>query len=274
MPYILQKVVTALRNDVGKTSLIFLAGDSTMDSKHWFREETTAVNGYETILAPPTMKLDLSYFANSLLDGSDTACVNCAVEEASLGGKEHLSANDVIIRDNLGPNDVLVVSIGGNDIALHPSVGTVFNMMKLLHMNSHDRMMSDPLGCWGFPHFVWLFKDCLSAYINKLISKASPQKIVVMMLYYPCEVQTDDCWAAGSLNMMGYYSPAGRDFLQAAIRAIYVHVIQQLTFGSIPVETIPMFEVLNASDPSHYCAGVEPSPAANLLIAQALMAKL
>ena len=40
---------------------IFLAGDSSLDNKVWFEARSHALNGYEEILNPPTMKLDVCY---------------------------------------------------------------------------------------------------------------------------------------------------------------------------------------------------------------------
>ena len=35
---------------------IWLAGDSSLDNKFWFASTSEALNGYETVLTPPTMK--------------------------------------------------------------------------------------------------------------------------------------------------------------------------------------------------------------------------
>lgn len=42
-----------------------------------------------------------------------------------------VTRKDKFIRDNLQPQDTLIISIGGNDIALSPSPCTIFNMLCL-----------------------------------------------------------------------------------------------------------------------------------------------
>ena len=115
---------------------IFLAGDSSLDNKHWFTDNAKACNGYEKILDPTLSKCDVAYHLNKILaDTKDKKYValNCAVEEASIGQKGCMSLNDhdIFVRDNIRENDILVVSIGGNDIALSPSVCTGLNTFCL-----------------------------------------------------------------------------------------------------------------------------------------------
>ncbi len=43
---------------------------------------------------------------------------------------------DELIRDNITPNDVLIVSVGGNDIALSPTPTTILSMLAMVHMSS------------------------------------------------------------------------------------------------------------------------------------------
>jgi hypothetical protein len=43
-----------------------------------------------------------------------------------------LTPQDEFLRDNIGKDDVLIVSIGGNDIALRPSICTIASMAGLL----------------------------------------------------------------------------------------------------------------------------------------------
>lgn len=44
-----------------------------------------------------------------------------------------LKPQDVFLRDHLQPNDVLVVSIGGNDVALWPTPCTIASIAGLVH---------------------------------------------------------------------------------------------------------------------------------------------
>ena len=56
------------------------------------------------------------------------------VEASSLNDRafNRLLAQDAFIRDNLEPNDVLVVSVGGNDVALAPLFFTVVNLAAIV----------------------------------------------------------------------------------------------------------------------------------------------
>ena len=57
----LDLVESSLRHQkLGPTSsLIFLAGDSSLDNKFWFHDSSPARNGYELILDPPISREDI-----------------------------------------------------------------------------------------------------------------------------------------------------------------------------------------------------------------------
>ena len=120
----LSTVVRSLRTQ-GKR-LVWLAGDSSLDNKYWFSEAHPAVNGYEHILRPPEMKADVCYWLNKQAaethGGPPLACVNTALEATALNDRSRgqLWMSDKLIRDNIGSEDVLIVSVGGNDVALQP----------------------------------------------------------------------------------------------------------------------------------------------------------
>ena len=122
----LTTVVRSLRTQ-GKR-LVWLAGDSSLDNKYWFSDAHPAVNGYENILRPPEMKADVCYWLNKQAaehaaeGGPPLACVNTAIEATALNDRSRgqLWMSDKLIRDNIGSEDVLIVSVGGNDVALQP----------------------------------------------------------------------------------------------------------------------------------------------------------
>jgi hypothetical protein len=77
--------------------VIWLAGDSSLDNKYWFSDSAQAVNGYETILRPPTMKQDVCYWLNRLAQerGLDQFCsINTSVEATSLNSRSLCSMLD------------------------------------------------------------------------------------------------------------------------------------------------------------------------------------
>lgn len=141
-PEQLETVVRSLR-DQGK-QLIWLAGDSSLDNKYWFHESSPALNGYEHILSPAVMKQDVSYWLNATAaerahqggDGPPLACVNTAIEATSLNDRacSKLWAQDELIRQHIGPEDILIVSVGGNDVALQPLLCTVLSMFAMVYV--------------------------------------------------------------------------------------------------------------------------------------------
>jgi len=60
-----------------------------------------------------------------------------------------LQPQDIFLRDNIGKDDILVVSIGGNDIALRPSICTIASMAGLLCLPSS--IVENGFSCWAPP---------------------------------------------------------------------------------------------------------------------------
>lgn len=264
----LKCLITHLKQK-GKKSFIYLAGDSSLDSKHWFQDVAAAVNGFETILQPPQMKQDIAYFFNQFCSTDDKtfACVNCAVEEATIASKtdDGLCAQDKVIRDNITSNDILIVNIGGNDIALRPSLTTLVNIAKLMLLNSEENLLNEFENCWGVPHFIELFREQVQSYVSKIICKCRPKKVIICMIYYPSE--TPDGWAQQTLEKLNYFEKP--QFLQLVIRQLFQHATRKISLD-VPLFSFPMYSVLNGKDETLYCAGVEPSARGNYFLARAL----
>lgn len=126
-------------------NIIWLAGDSSLDNKAWllnaefpqekyYREIAInnalgtnlmgeATNGYESILNEPDMVKDISYHLNKncvyIKPLIKLACINTSVEASTLKDRQgtKLTEQDLIIKNEITPNDYLIVSVGGNDIA-------------------------------------------------------------------------------------------------------------------------------------------------------------
>ena len=117
-------------------STIYLLGDSTLDNKYWINSgRQPACNGYERLMK--TSVPDVAYWMNREVErrglGDRFCCVNAAIEESTLGlRKDGLLPHDAFVQGKLRSEDVLVVSMGGNDIALAPSCCTALNMATLL----------------------------------------------------------------------------------------------------------------------------------------------
>ena len=201
---------------------IYLAGDSSLDNKFWFQDTAAAVNGYEDIIKPPNMKQDIAYWLNNELKhrGVDQFCINCAVEESSIGSRAccRLLPQDKVIRDTITEEDILVVSVGGNDIVLKPTLCTILSTLALTCCTT-NQCVEASCGCalpcddyvcgcgcgflsnfLGFPcgygYFLHLFGTRIQSYVDRLTSKRRPKIIVICMIYYPDE-SAGGSWADG-----------------------------------------------------------------------------
>lgn len=263
-------------------STIFLAGDSSLDNKHWFGNTSQAVNGYENILDPPESKKDVAYWLNFEAEKRhlNMTAVNCAVEESTIGvrGCGRLMNHDKFIRDNVTENDIVVVSLGGNDIALKPSICTALNALLLAKLTpfaclSNACGTAIPCddcfgGCvcscasnlcafpFGYGYFLHLFGPRLQAYLSNLVSKKKPKKIVVCMIYYIDE-KTSGGWADTTLSLLGYNSNPKQ--LQMLTRKVFQDATQKIQVEGTEVVGCPLFVALDGKQSKYYVQRVEPS---------------
>ncbi len=118
-------------------SLIWTAGDSSLDNKYWFSDPRPSVGAYANILDPPTSNADITYWLNYICEerGSNPirrAAINTAVEATTLNQRTfRLLPQDRFLRDNICESDVLVVSVGGNDVAFAPLPCTILSVLSL-----------------------------------------------------------------------------------------------------------------------------------------------
>lgn len=226
----LKKIYPCLRES--SSSLIWTAGDSSLDNKYWFSNHSPAVGVYKDLLDPPRSKCDVTYWLNFILEHRKTedkpgvAAINTAVEATTLNSRSfNLKRHDVFLRDNISKDDILIVSVGGNDVALLPSPCTIFSALFLLslptkcveHGCSAGSVPVDDY-CWGcgpslcscagscppcLGYFSHLFGMRVQKYIEQLTAKTKPKKILVCMIYYLDETPVPS-WAGLSLKAMGY----------------------------------------------------------------------
>lgn len=252
--------LTILQRHLGERPRVFLAGDSSLDSKYWIAasNDTTPINGYEDVLTREGgHRKDVCFWLNQDL-GPEYAAINCAVEESTLGERSKtLLPQDEFIRDNIGPEDVLVVSVGGNDVALRPSLSTAWNAFKAIFLNSTESIRNEPGRAWGMRHFRWLFCDATQAYVKRLVSKTKPKKIVVAMIYFPDENSAVESWSGRVLKLLDYDRHPEK--LQAFISAAYECGTKNIVVEGVTVVPCPLFEALNGKSSSQYVARVEPS---------------
>lgn len=263
----LQTVVAQLRHR--SSGIVWFAGDSSLDNKHWLFQgsdkgnpqhyENTdlvadAINGYEDILTPPKMVRDIAYWLNKEFATSQSGlcCVNTAVEESTLADRDgRLKPHDMIIQEHLSKNDVIVVSAGGNDVALKPSPLTQQNLMRLFMSTEgtqeHDRALD---------HFVQIFKNKTEAYVQRLATKSQPRLVVVCMLYYLDETPGHG-WCESMLAAMQYNTSP--EILQKLLQSVYRKATERIEIPNMHVIPLPLFTVLDGKDTTDYCERVEPS---------------
>jgi hypothetical protein len=95
---------------------------------------------YGSLLRPPVSKQDVTYWLNQLCEQDRnggrrlrTAAINAAVEASTLNERSFaLRPPDKFLRDNIQADDILVVSVGGNDIALSPCLCIIVSILGLV----------------------------------------------------------------------------------------------------------------------------------------------
>jgi len=336
----------ALHDELSKDTdiNIFLCGDSSLDNKHWFFDSyrpkheqinghdgilppflAPAVNGYENILKPPHMVKDVSYWMNNLasprLPGLRTVTFNAAIEESTIGERiaaksrngPGLLPHDDWIQSKLGSGggqDVVVLSVGGNDVALRPSVATIASIFTLTRL---PLCMVRALGRWspGFGHLESLFHGEVEAMVQRLVRPPQSQKsnsssaaqfrppslVVVCMIYYLDETPGGS-WADTVLGCLGYDADPAK--LKYAIKLLFDTIsakgfsaqppredvrskptlcggdegnAPESTGSSIDTQVLPfpLFDVLDGTDTNDYVQRVEPSVEGGRKMAGALL---
>ena len=276
----LTTVLPALRQR--NNSILFTAGDSSLDNKYWLTQSAPAINGYETVLDPPRMVCDVCWNLNdeSMSRGLGVGTLTTAIEATTLNERwgPTLLSQDVFIRDNLTTDDYLVISIGGNDIALAPAPCAIVNMLSLMCCTPAcclRNICTCALPCddWccgcgpsclstavSFPpsagYFAHLFGTRLKRYVEKLTAKTKPKKVLLCMIYFP-DVLPGNGWADPVLGLMGYNRDPSK--LQGLIRAIFSQAVAAIRIDGLDIEPVPLFEVMDGTDPNDYVQRVEPS---------------
>ena len=290
----LEIVYTHLRS-INNNRIIFLSGDSSLDNKHWFPERDEAINGYETILSPPRSKQDISYWMNYALlsyyqknknsiifqeDQLNWKVLNCAIEESTVGARAcgHLLPQDIFIREKIQSEDILVISLGGNDIALKPSICTICNILSLtccttqscLQYSCGTSLPCDDCFCgcccsclsnffafpFGFGYFIHLFKTRIEILLNNMTRRTRPKYIFVCMIYYLDETPGNS-WAEIALSALQYNQNPKK--LQLIISKLFHYATKEIKIEGSKVIGIPLFQVLNGKNSKDYIQRVEPS---------------
>ena len=137
--------------------------------RYWFHDTAPAVGVYGDVLSPPRSVTDVVHWLNYLSaarnndDGAARrrttryAAINAAVEATTLNERTlRLRGQDAFLRDRISSGDVLVVSVGGNDIALYPTPCTIASMAGLLCL---------PTACLNYGRSFGVVPVCFSLII-------------------------------------------------------------------------------------------------------------
>jgi hypothetical protein len=297
-------------------SLIWTAGDSSLDNKYWFPDTGPAVGAYKDTLEPPTSKCDVVYWLNVLLEEQNSehatttdatqqtqtmgrikqkmAAINTAVEATTLNQRTcKLLPQDVFLRDNIRPEDTLIVSVGGNDVALAPCPCTIAAIGGLLCLPqicmergfSYGTVPVDDCCCGCGPslcscacacppclgYFRHMFGTRIEKYIEALTAKTKPSKILVCWIYFPDEANTPG-WAGPALGALGYNRNPAK--LQQLIRMVFEEAISKINIPGSTVIPVPLYHVLDGRNTQDYVARVEPSPSGGRKMAEFLLHKM
>lgn len=245
--------------------IIYLAGDSSLDNKFWVPSSQAfgeplpvdVPDIYHAVLKTPHPKPDVAFWLNHLL-GDRATTLNLAVEASMLRERDKdLLDHDKFIRDNIGPEDILIVSVGGNDIAMKPTLSTILNMLNLAWLTPRWSIQRGSAWCLG--HFTRLFKGKVETYVSKLVEKHKPRAVIVCMIYFPLEAKAtkESSWADVPLRMLGYNRFPGQ--LQAAIKKMYELATKKVDIDGVKVIPCALFEAMDGQNGEDYVARVEPS---------------
>ncbi len=246
--------------DGGRRACLYLVGDSTLDNKYWIPERVASANGLERLVRPPTSVPDIAHWLNAELEerglGDRFCAINGAVEESCLGDRSggRLLAHDDVVRRKLRPDDVVVCSMGGNDVALKPSAMTILSMGALLLCPKW--LISAGLAP-GLGHFVNLFGRETRRYLEALTAETTPRAVAVCMLYYLDEAPGGS-WAEGTLSALGYNRDPSK--LQLLMRTVFERATRRVSLPGVErVVPVALYEALDGKRTEDYVQRVEPS---------------
>lgn len=245
--------------------VVYLAGDSSLDNKAWVPSSYSGVpltvdvpSIYnDTMNSRPYPKPDIALWLNHYL-GERATCINTAIEESMLRQRdEQLLEHDEFIRDKITSKDVLIVSVGANDIALKPLPATMWNMFRLAWLTRRSSITNG--SAWALPYFREMFGTKIEKYVSRLVANQKPRAIIVCMIYYPLEAGAGQqkSWADPQLKALGYSWFPGK--LQDTIKQMYESATKNISIDGTQVIPCPLFEVLDGKKQEDFKDRVEPS---------------
>ena len=240
--------------------IIYFAGDSSLDNKYWVNgpssPKTEIPDIYNKVFHSLPPKPDVAFWLNQLLQERAT-CINTAVEESMLRDRDaQLLPHDEFIRDNIRAEDVLIVSVGANDIALKPLPCTIWHMLQLAWLTRRASLENQSAS--SLKYFKHMFGTKIQDYITRLTATTKPRAVIVCMIYYPLEAgRGQQGWADVHLRALGYNSYPQQ--LQTAIRAMYEIATKKIRVDGTEIVPCALYEVLDEKNGEEYTARVEPN---------------
>lgn len=235
--------------------IVYIAGDSSLDNKYWVKSdnelqvEIPEIHKYT--LDRPEPKPDVAFWMNYLF-GIRATCINTAVEESMLRERDH----DLLPNDNIRSQDVLIVSVGANDIALNPLPRTICHMLQLAWVTPLSSLKSGTAR--SLKYFRNVFGSSVQDYIYRMTAKTRPRVIIVCMIYFPHESGLgQQSWADMQLKALGY-SIWPRQ-LQTAIRTLCIMATRNIKIEGTEILPCALHDVLDGKIVKDYAARVEPN---------------
>ena len=259
---------------------IFLAGDSSLDNKAWIKDDQSKKIKYKDLFGyykkilnetNPAVQ-DVAYCINDKIrkDGElkKYVCINTSVEATTLTTSDgdgkfksrfdennniKLLEQDQIIQENITQQDILVISIGGNDVA--------FNANKYKNKNDNDNDIIEIL--------ISLFEK-IKIYIDALVKKQKPKKVIICM-YYFFDLKNSLTWANNILNNLEY--DTNPDRVKKLLISLYHTVIRDMKIDGMNKENViglPLYRYMDGTDTNDYDNRVEPSVEGGKKIAKAV----
>ena len=248
------------------------------------------------------MNADVTYWLNFLAEEQHRTvpqsprmyAINTAVEATTLNERRfRLRAQDKFLRGNIQANDVLIVSVGGNDVAMAPTPCTILSILSMVHMPLSCLEQGCTLGtmpcdeyccgcgpaamgscCCAFPccfgYLVHMFGTRVQKYIERIVPNGNnkPKKILVCMYYYLDKNPTPS-WAGCALGCLGYNHTPQK--LQTLIRRAFEEATSKIEIPGSQVIPVPLFNVLDGENSRDYVARVEPSSQGGRKMAEYLL---
>jgi len=166
--------------------------------------------------------------------------------------------------------DYIVLSVGGNDVALKPTAATVVNMLMLTRVPGW--LLRG--GCAiGMGHFEWLFRTQIEAIVCRMVAGARKPKLVLVCMIYYLDERPGNSWADRVLARLGYDDDPAK--LQYIIATLFERIAAKgFDVDGVEVRPFPLFKVLDGKDTADYVQRVEPSVQGGRKIARAFLDEL